>query len=840
MIVLSLFAAVFWQTAPGCEPDCVVEATHTETLIRVDGVLDEPAWAQAAPAGDFLQYAPEEGAPATLDTRVYLLHDARTLFIGAKLADPEPNRIRHTLGRRDEFNPGDWFVASLDTYDDRKTSFNFAINAAGVRVEGMGVDAMLPDGSGRPTFFASELFEFDPSWDVEWSAVARVDSSGWTVELAIPLSALEIAHPGRREVGVNFRRWDARRGELSEWSLARSRDRSHGSVAHYGRLRFQAEIAPGVRRSITPYVNTFIKIEIEEESDVFPALPLPGVEGALAMRPALTLDVALAPDFTPENFDEYAGWSLWRFDEGSVYPRLFPAARRVIGSPHLVGNMLETTESAPIMLGAMALHGRMPFGLTMGATGMAALGSQDFLEIDQGYSVRLLKDAGKLSKIGFTGVLGPKTTETVLTTKDTTWTERQIDTMAGVSSVDWDLRFGDNAWRVAGQVLLSREQDILVQTDSGRVLNDDEYGVVYEHRGLTRRSNDVLRSLHGFAARMDFEQIGRRWNWYGRAVAMDPEFRTGPHGITGRADRLLLSAGVHRTLSGGRLWHQGRISMQWTNEFAYAGMDLQATRLEGHVALLTRRHNEATLSFVGGVGPSGKGRFGGDLGISSDMRRNWALRPYVWLDLVQRGVLNWGTSAQVTARMWSRIAASAEVGLDRYASVTDVLTDLPRLSLRPSGADIRRIWPAWDYTIGYRRRDAFYVPYNLLYESARVEDSVNSEFRETYGRVRLAIGLLQSLDAELGVRLQAVGYDRQAGEGVSVSRFTRNSQSTLFAGIRWEYKQGSVLSLSAVEDRNLEGRFSWDNTWDLFTTPFNKGVDRELFYVLRFSRKIWR
>ncbi len=837
MIILSLFAAVFWQTAPGCEPDCVVEAAHTGTLIRVDGVLDEPAWAQAAPAGDFLQYAPEEGAPATLATRVYLLHDARTLFIGAKLADPEPNRIRRTLGRRDEFNPGDWFVASLDTYDDRKTSFNFAINAAGVRVEGMGVDAMLPDGSGRPKFFASELFGFDPSWDVEWSAVARVDSSGWTVEMAIPLSALEIAHPGRREVGVNFQRWAARRGELSEWSLARSQDRSHGSVAHYGRLRFEAEIAPGVRRSITPYVNTFIKIE--EESDVFPALPLPGVEGALAMRPALTLDLALAPDFTPENFEEYAGWSFLRLDEGNVYPRLFPAARHITGSSHIAGGMLETAENPSLVLGTLALHGRLPFGLTMGATGMAVF-TWDFPGIDQGYSVRLLKNVGRLSKIGFTGVLGSATTDTVYTRTETRWTEQRIDTMTVVSSVDWDLRLGDNAWRVAGQVLLSREQNILVRTDSGSVIYDDEYGIVDLHTGLTRRSNDVLGSLHGFAARMDFEQIGRRWNWYGRAVVMDPGFRTGPHGMTGRADRLLLSAGVHHTLSGGRLWRQGRISMQWTNEFAYAGMDFQATRLEGYAALLTRRHKEATLSFVGGVGPSGKGRFGGDLGISSDMRRNWAVRPYVWLDLVEKGVLNWGTSAQVTARMWSRIAASAEAGLDRYASVTDVLTDLPRLSLRPSGADIRRIWPAWDYTIGYRRRDAFYVPYNLLYESARVEQSINSEFRETYGRVRLAIGLLQSLDGELGVSLQAVGYYRKAGEGVSASRVTWNSQSTLFAGIRWEYKQGSVLSLSVIEDRNLERRFSWDNTWDLFTTPFNKGVDRELFYVLRLSRKIWR
>ncbi len=828
-----MLVAVFLQATPNCEPDCVVQAAHTETRIRVDGVLDEPAWERAAPAGDFLQYAPDEGAPATLNTRVYLLHDARTLFIGAKLADPEPKRIRRTLGRRDEFTPGDWFVASLDTYNDRKTSFNFAINAAGVRVEGMGVDAMLPDGSGRPVFFASEVFGFDPSWDVEWSGTARVDSSGWTVELAIPLSSLEIAHPGRGEVGINFRRWAARRGELSEWSLARSRDRSHGSVARFGRLRFGAEISPGVHRSITPYLNTF---RIEDESDGIPAFPVPGIEGALALRPSLVLDGALLPDFTPENFDEYSDWNLWFYEEGySVYPRLFTAARHLIGSPHIAGRMLETTEDTRFMIGALALHGRAPFGLTVAATDMAALRveGEGSVWINQGFSARLLQDAGRLSKIGFTGALGPVTTDTVYTRKDTTWTERQIHTTTGVSSVDWDLRFGDNTRRVAGQVLLSREQDVLVKTDSGRVRNGVDL-----NRGLTRRSNDVLRSLRGFAARLDFEQLGRRWNWYGRVVAIDPGFRTGPSGMVGQTDRMLLSAGVHHTLAGGRLVHQGRISMQWTNEFAYAGMGLQATRVEGYASSLTRGYNEVSLSAVGGSGPSGARRFGGDFEISSDMRSNWVIRPHIWLDLVEGGLRNWGTSAQVTGRMWSRITASAQVGVDRYESVRDRSTDL-LLSIRSSGADILRIWPAWDYTIAYRRHASSYVPYSLLYGPGRVGEGIQEEFREAYGRIRLAAGLLRSLDVEIGMGVHVIGYSREGGESVA-SRILRGSQANLFAGVRWEYKPGSILGLGVMQDRDLEGYSSWDNTWDLFTIPFEKGVSGERFYVLRISRKIWR
>ena len=832
-----MLAAVFLQSTPGCEPDCVAQAAHTATRIRVDGVLDEPVWERAGHAGDFMQYAPDEGAPATLNTQVYLLHDARTLFIGAKLADPEPSRIRRTLGRRDEFTPGDWFVASLDTYDDRKTSFNFAVNAAGARVEGMEVDAMLPDGSGRPVFFASEVFGFDPSWDAEWSGTARIDSSGWTVEMAIPLSSLEIARPGRGEAGINFRRLVARRGELSEWSLTRSRDRSGGSVARFGRLRFEAEISPGVRRWITPRLNAFRE---SDESDEVPVFPLPGIEGELAVQPSLTLGVALLPDFTPENFDGYAGWNFGLRDNsrGLVYPRLFPAARRLIGSPHIAGRMLETTEDAFLMLGAAALHGRAPFGLAVAATGMAALRSEE--AIDPAYSVRLLQDAGRLSKVGFTGALGPIATHMFYEREDAdaTWTEREIDRMTGVASVDWDLRFGDNARRAAGQVLVSRERDVRFREHEGITITDSggfDAGVD-DISGLGRASIDVSSPMQGFAARLDFEQLGRRWNGFGRAVAIDSGFRTGPTGRAGRTGRMLLSAGAHHALAGGRLAHRGRISMQWTNEFAYADRGWRATRFESYAALLTRRRNEVSLSVVGGFGPSGARRFGGDFGISSDMRRNWVARPHAWLDLAERGRRSWGASAQVTGRMRSRITASARVGVDRYESARAGSTDL-LLPIRSSGADMLRIWPAWDYAIAWRRHVSPYVPYSLLYGPGRVGEGAQDEFREAHGRVRLAVGLLKSLDVEFGMGLHMIGHSRKA---VAARQILRGSRASLFAGVQWEYKPGSILAFSVLQEHDLEGARSPESLWGMFASPLRDGGDRERLYALRISRKIWR
>ena len=159
------------------------------------------------------------------------------------------------------------------------------------------------------------------------------------------------------------------------------------------------------------------------------------------------------------------------------------------------------------------------------------------------------------------------------------------------------------------------------------------------------------------------------------------------------------------------------------------------------------------------------------------------------------------------------------------------------LPIRSPGADMLRIWPAWDYAIAWRRHASSYVPYSLLYGPGRVGEGVREEFREAYGRVRLTAGLLRSLDVELGMGMHVTGYSRETGEGVAPWTL-QGSQANLFAGVRWEYKPGSIIGLGVMQDRDLQG-YSWNNMWDLFAIPFERGGG-ERFYVLRITRKIWR
>src|SRR5439155_1131685 len=112
-----------------------VTATRVAPASRpvLDGRLDDPAWTLATPIGGLLQRDPQEGAPATERVDVRILYDAEALFIGARLFDASPQSIIRRLGRRDATTHSDEFRVLLDSYHDRRTAFEFIVNAAGAK-----------------------------------------------------------------------------------------------------------------------------------------------------------------------------------------------------------------------------------------------------------------------------------------------------------------------------------------------------------------------------------------------------------------------------------------------------------------------------------------------------------------------------------------------------------------------------------------------------------------------------------------------------------------------------------------------------------------------------------
>jgi len=87
-VVIFSCAAVFGQTS---HPDTLVASPVQN--IRVDGLLDEPAWSAALKIANFTQRELHEGEPTTEKTRAAILFSRNSLFIGFWAFDSEPDKI---------------------------------------------------------------------------------------------------------------------------------------------------------------------------------------------------------------------------------------------------------------------------------------------------------------------------------------------------------------------------------------------------------------------------------------------------------------------------------------------------------------------------------------------------------------------------------------------------------------------------------------------------------------------------------------------------------------------------------------------------------------------------
>lgn len=228
------------QAARAVPPLPSFAAHRREGAIRVDGKLDDAAWAATPATSGFVQVDPENGAPATEQTEVRVLYDDDALYIAARMFDSEPSKIRARLGRRDEsLSNADLVEFYLDPYYNRVDGYVFRITPAGaIR------DAVMLAGGGQ-----------DQSWDAVWESAARVDSLGWVAELRIPFSQLRYnAAPGAQRWGVQVVRTVARKNEQSQ--LAYTPRHMAGGPQRWGTLEDLRDLPRARHAELLPYVTS--------------------------------------------------------------------------------------------------------------------------------------------------------------------------------------------------------------------------------------------------------------------------------------------------------------------------------------------------------------------------------------------------------------------------------------------------------------------------------------------------------------------------------------------------------------------------------------------------------
>jgi len=190
-----------------------VEPTRTAQPPRLDGVLNEEAWASAAVIDEFIQQEPFEGEPASERTVVRLMYDASTLYVGVEAYDSIPDAVIATEMRRDsrQLLDEDNFQLILDTFNDSRSGYMFVTSPLGAKLE----QQVAEEGEGG---YRGNSSNVNLDWDGVWDVSARPTDQGWVAEIAIPMVTMRFPEADQQVWGVNFMRNIRRKNEQVFWA----------------------------------------------------------------------------------------------------------------------------------------------------------------------------------------------------------------------------------------------------------------------------------------------------------------------------------------------------------------------------------------------------------------------------------------------------------------------------------------------------------------------------------------------------------------------------------------------------------------------------------------------
>jgi hypothetical protein len=259
-----------------------VPIANTPNAVRINGEVSEAAWQAAAPVDAFLQREPEEGGQPSQRTEFRVVYDATTLYVKVRAFDAQPDKIVSYLTRRDADSPSDWLHVFVDSYHDRRTAYEFAVNPAGVKI-----DRYWFNDNNR-----------DDGWDAVWDAKVSRDAGGWTAEFHIPFSQLRFNPNGANTFGFAVARRIGRLNETSTWPLlARS---ATGYVSSFGELGALAMTTSPKRLEMMPYTVAELTRQRPAGNPLVNASSPSGAVGLdlkYALTPGLTLTTTVNPDF---------------------------------------------------------------------------------------------------------------------------------------------------------------------------------------------------------------------------------------------------------------------------------------------------------------------------------------------------------------------------------------------------------------------------------------------------------------------------------------------------------------------------------------------------------------
>lgn len=340
-----------------------VSTKKTTENISIDAELNEASWKDAEIATDFVSLEPKNGTPIPEEfkTEVKILYSNDAIYIGAKLYDPNPEKILKELVERDEIGTSDYFGIFINGYNDGQQEFRFFVTAANGQID---------------TNFTSAEGE-DGSWNAIWESNAKITDFGYVIEMKIPYAALRFPEKDKQTWGLNFFREVRRERQKYTWSPI---DNKIGAISQQaGILTGIENIKTPTRLFLIPYSSFYLSGSDAQKTK---GELKGGLDVKYGINDAFTLDAILVPDFGQTKFDNVVlnlGPFEQQFNENRPFftegTDLFSKgnllySRRIGQTPDLNLNLADNESienpGAINLLNALKISGRDKDGLGIG------------------------------------------------------------------------------------------------------------------------------------------------------------------------------------------------------------------------------------------------------------------------------------------------------------------------------------------------------------------------------------------------------------------------------------------------------------------------------------------
>src|ERR1700676_4445250 len=125
----------------------LLPAKRTTALIKIDGILDEPAWKDAPAALGYTEFRPtpfrkEDEANRT---EVYMLYSNEGIYLAGYCHEKTKDSISSELNGRDGFGNNDYVGFIFDTYKDKINGFEYFVTPLGEQMDAK----MSPNPNGN-------------------------------------------------------------------------------------------------------------------------------------------------------------------------------------------------------------------------------------------------------------------------------------------------------------------------------------------------------------------------------------------------------------------------------------------------------------------------------------------------------------------------------------------------------------------------------------------------------------------------------------------------------------------------------------------------------------------